>query len=130
MNDSGNMGETILANPGSLFSFQVNASDAALLHRELKSDVIEENDIVELPPHHCYGRLTLESGNIHFSMEVLPPMPGNGGIAELIRQASDAYTRPIAEVDAENAAYMRGKYREYFGGAGDVDSLDFGQQEG
>ena len=77
MTDSGNMGETILANPGSLFSFQVNASDAELLHRELESDVIEENDIVELPPHHCYGRLTLESGNIHFSMEVLPPMPGN-----------------------------------------------------
>lgn len=108
-------GETILANLGSLFSFQVNASDAELLHRELESDVIEDNDIVELPPHHCYGRLTLESGNIHFSMEVLPPMPGNKGIAELIRQASDAYTRPIAEVDAENAAYMRGKYREYFG---------------
>ena len=49
MTDSGNMGETILANPGSLFSFQVNASDAELLHLELESDVLEENDIVELP---------------------------------------------------------------------------------
>jgi len=115
MNESGNMGETILANPGSLFAFQVNASDAALLHRELESDVIEENDIVELPPHHCYGRLTLERGNVHFSTEVLPPMPGNGGIADLIRNASDAYTSPTADVDAENAAYMQGKYREYFG---------------
>ncbi len=123
MTDSGNMGETILANPGSLFSFQVNASDAKLLHRELESDVIEENDIVELPPHHCYGRLTLESGNVHFSMEVLPPMPGNRGIAELIRQASDAYTRPTVEIDAEHAAYMQGKYREYFGDTDD-DELD------
>ena len=126
MTESGNMGETILANPGSLFSFQVNASDAELLHKELESDVIEENDIVELPPHHCYGRLTLESGNIHFSMEVLPPMPGNTGIAELIRQASDAYTRPTAEVDAENAAYMQGKYREYFG---DLDDGDPDEQD-
>lgn len=121
MNESGNMGETILANPGSLFSFQVNATDAALLHKELESDVIEENDIVELPPHHCYGRLTLESGNIHFSMEVLPPMPGNRGIADLIRKASDAYTRPTADVDADNAAYMQGKYREYFGEPDDDD---------
>ena len=118
MTESGTMGQTILDNPGSLFSFQVNASDAEVLHRELESDVIEENDLVELQPHHCYGRLTLESGNVHFSMEVLPPMPGNRGVAELIRRESDAYTRPIAEVDAENAAYMRGKYREYFG---DVD---------
>ena len=126
MTESGNMGETILANPGSLFSFQVNASDAELLHRELESEVIEENDIVELPPHHCYGRLTLESGNIHFLMEVLPPMPGNRGVADLIRGASDAYTRTIAEVDAENAAYMQGKYREYFGDPEDGDGLSFG----
>ncbi len=127
MTESGTMGETILANPGSLFSFQVNASDAELLHRELESDVIGENDIVELPPHHCYGRLTLESGNVHFSMEVLPPMPGNVGVAELIRMASDAYTRPTAEVDAENAAYTRGKYREYFSDREDEARLDLGQ---
>ena len=126
MTESGNMGETILANPGSLFSFQVNASDAELLHRELESDVIEENDVVELPPHHCYGRLTLESGNIHFSMEVLPPLPGNRGIDELIRGASDTYTRPTAEVDAENAAYMKGKYREYFG---DLDDNVLDEQD-
>ena len=124
MTESGTMGETILANPGSLFSFQVNASDAALLHRELDSDVIEEKDIVELPPHHCYGRLTLESGNVHFSMELLPPMPGNRGIADLIRRASDAYTRPTAEVDDENAKYMEGKYREYFGQPDDDDPAD------
>ena len=124
MTDSGNMGETILANPGSLFAFQVNASDAELLHKELESDVIEENDIVELPPHHCYGRLTLESGNVHFSTEVLPPMPGNRGIADLIRGASDAYTRPTAEVDADNAAYLQGKYREYFGEPDDDDPDD------
>ena len=126
MTESGNMGETILANPGSLFSFQVNASDAALLHKELESDVIEENDIVELPPHHCYGRLTLESGNVHFSMELLPPMSGNRGIAELVRRASDAYTRPTAVVDAEHAAYMQGKYREYFGDMEGENGLEFG----
>ena len=50
-------------------------------------------------------------------------MPGNSGIGDLIRRASDAYTSPTAEVDADNAAYMQGKYREYFGEPDD-DGLD------
>ena len=108
------MRETILSNLGMLVSFQVNASDAELLQRELKSEVIEDRDIVDLPPHHCYGRLTLAGGNAHFSMELLRPLPGSAGIAGLVREASDAYTRPTADVDAENASYMEGKYREYF----------------
>ncbi len=115
MSESETMRETILANLGMLVSFQVNASDAALLQRELESDVIEDRDIVDLPPHHCYGRLTLGGGNAHFSMELLPPLPGNGGIANLVREASDAYTRHIVDVDEENARYMEGQYREYLG---------------
>ena len=118
------MRETILANLGMLVSFQVNASDAALLQRELESGVIEDRDIVDLPPHHCYGRLTLEGGNAHFSMELLPPLPGSTGIASLVREASDAYTSPTAKVDAENAANMEGKYRDYFELPEDDDTDD------
>ena len=118
------MRETILANLGMLVSFQVNASDAALLQRELESDVIEDRDIVDLPPHHCYGRLTLEGGNAHFSMELLPPLTGNGGIADLVREASDAYTSPTAEVDEENLANMEGKYRDCFELPEDDDTDD------
>ncbi len=118
------MRETIFSNLGMLVSFQVNASDAVLLQRELKSEVIEDRDIVDLPPHHCYGRLTLAGGNAHFSMELLPPLPGNSGVAGLVREASEAYTRPTADVDAENAAYMQDKYREYFGMDDEDDTGD------
>ena len=124
MTESGTMRDTILANLGSLVAFQVNATDARLLQRELRGDVLDEQDIMDLPPHHCYGRLTLGGGNAHFSMEVLPPLPGNKGIAELIRQASDAYTRRTADVDAEHGRFMEGKFREYF--VDPDDTFDFG----
>lgn len=124
------MRETILSNLGMLVSFQVNASDAALLQRELESDVIEDRDIVDLPPHHCYGRLTLEGGNAHFSMELLPPLPGNSGLAGLVREASDAYTSPTADVDEENSDNMEGKYRDYFDlPDDDVDSDNDDQED-
>lgn len=124
------MRETILANLGMLVSFQVNASDAALLQRELESDVIEDRDIVDLPPHHCYGRLTLEGGNAHFSMELLPPLQGSGGLAGLVREASDAYTSPTAEIDEENAANVEGKYLDDFDLQDGGTDGDHSQDEG
>ena len=125
MTESGTMRDTILANLGSLVAFQVNANDARLLQRELRGDVLDEQDIMDLPPHHCYGRLTLGSGNAHFSMELLPPLPGNKGISDLIRQGSDAYTRRTADVDAEHERFMEGRFKQYFVDPED-DTLDFG----
>ena len=114
MTENRAMREAILANIGALVAFQVDASDAELLRQELRGDILDKQDILDLPPHNCYGKLTLESGNIHFSMELLRPLPGDPGLAELIRQASDAYTRPTVEVDAEHADFMQDRYGKYF----------------
>ena len=127
MTENVRMRETILSNIGCLVAFQGNFSDAAILQHELRGDVLDEQDIMDLPPHHCYGRLTLESGNRHFSMEVLPPLSGNEGIADLIRQGSDAYTRPTADVDAEHERFMEGRFGEFFDDPDDPDdTFDFG----
>ena len=125
MTENGRMREAILANVGCLVAFQVNASDAALLQHELRGDVLDEQDIMDLPPHNAYGRLTLRGGNAHFSMEVLPPLPGNKGIADLIRQGSDAYTRRTADVDAEHERFMEGRFKQYFVDPED-NTFDFG----
>ena len=127
MTENGRMRETILSNIGCLVAFQTNFSDAAILQHELRGDALDEQDIIDLPPHHCYGRLTLESGNVHFSTEVIPPFPGNGVLADLSRQDSDAYTRPTVDVDAEHKQSMEGKFREYFGDPDNPDdTFDFG----
>ena len=124
LTESGTMLETILANVGSLAAFQVNERDAERIRKEFSRAAIDEDDILNLQPHHCYGRLTLETGNVYYSMEVLPPLAGNGVVADLIRRASDFYTRPTEDVDAEHDGFMQ-KYRRYFEDQDD-DRFDFG----
>ena len=124
LTESGTMRDTLLANVGSLAAFQVNARDAELLRKELRRDIIDEDDILTLPPHHCYGRLTLESGNVYYSMEVLARLAGNGVFVELVHGASGAYTRPTEEVDAEHQEFMQ-KFRPYLEDTND-DTFGFG----
>ena len=124
LTESRTMKETILANVGCLVVFQVNSNDAKLLRQELRRDMIDEDDIMGLPPHHCYGRLTLEKSSVYFSTELLPHLSGNPGLADLVRRATSAYTRPTAEVDAEYKKFMQ-KYRQYLADPDD-DTLDFG----
>ena len=131
MSESGSMRETILANLGCLMVFQVNSSDAMLMRNELDASAISEEDILRLPPHHCYGRANLESGAAFFSMEVLPPLPPlppqSRIMRELIRQASAAYTTPAEELEAEFARSMKTKIDQYFR---DDDSSDYGGRVG
>ena len=124
MSESGSMRETILANLGCLMVFQVNSSDATLMRNELDASAITEEDILRLPPHHCYGRANLESGAAFFSMEVLEPTPGDSRMRELIRHASAAYTTPSEELEAEHADFMAAKLDEYFL---NDDASDYGQ---
>ena len=124
LTESGTMRDTLLANVGSLAAFQVNARDAELLRKELRRDVIDEDDILTLPPHHCYGRLTLERGNVYYSMEIIPRLGGNRAFVDLVHGASGAYTRPTEEVDAEHAETME-KFRRYLEDTDD-DTFGFG----
>ena len=125
------MRDSILANVGCLCVFQVNAVDAKRLLPELDSERLDEEDITGLAAHNCYGRLDL--GGVrpeYFSMRLLPPQPGNPAIAEAIRLASDAYTRPQSEVEREQAHYMDDQvsdFRDKLDRTGDDGSMDFGQ---
>ena len=124
MTENRTMTETLLANARNLIAFQINASDAELVRSEMGRDLLDEQDIVNLPPHHSYGRLLLGDKNVHFSMELLPPLPGNPGLPDLIRRESDAYTRSAADLDADYDALME-KFKKYFD-AEDKDTFDFG----
>ncbi len=124
------MRDSILANAGCLCVFQVNAVDAKRLLPELDSERLDEEDITGLAAHNCYGRLDLGGPRPeYFSMRLLPPQPGNTAIAEVIRLASEAYTRPQSEVADEQADYMDGQvsdFRDKLDRTGS-DALDFGQ---
>ena len=125
------MRDSILANAGCLCVFQVNAVDAKRLLPELDSERLGEEDITGLAAHNCYGRLNLGGPRPeYFSMQLLPPQPGNPAVADAIRLASDAYTRPQAEVAREQAHYMEDQisdFRDKLGRTGDDGSMDFGQ---
>ena len=125
MSESGSMRETILANLGCLMVFQVNSSDATFMRNELDASAITEEDILRLPPHHCYGRANLESGAAFFSMEVLEPTQGDSRMRELIREASAAYTTPSEDLEAEHAQFMQAKINEYFL---NDNASDYGQE--
>ncbi len=125
------MRDSLLSNVGCLCVFQVNAVDAQRLLPELDAERLDEEDITGLPTHNCYGRLNVGGARAaYFSMRLLPPLPGAPETAEAIRRASDAYTRPTAEVAREQAQYMDDQvqdYRDKLTGAGRDRGLDFGQ---
>ena len=124
------MRDTLLSNVGCLCVFQVNAVDANRLLPELDGERLDEEDITGLPVHHCYGRLNVGSSRpSYFSMQLLPPHRGAPEVADAIRRASDAYTRPTSVVADEQAQYMDDQvqdYRDRLDSAGDR-GLDFGQ---
>ena len=124
------MRDTLLSNVGCLCVFQVNAVDANRLLPELDGERLDEEDITGLPVHHCYGRLNVGGSRpSYFSMQLLPPLRGAPEVADAIRRASDAYTRPTSVVADEQAQYMDDQvqdYRDRLDSAGDR-GLDFGQ---
>lgn len=125
------MRDSILANVGCLCVFQVNAVDAMRLLPELDSERLDQEDITGLAAHNCYGRLDL--GGLrpeYFSMRLLPPQPGNFAVAEAIRLASDAYTRPQPGIEREQTRYMDdhvSDFRDRLDRTGDDGNMDFGQ---
>ena len=98
---SDTMQVTLLANVGCLVVFQVAAADARALVGELGREHITEEDITSLPVHHCYVRSTVGLERVPtYSMQVLPPPPGNPAVAALIRSGVHAYTTSAEELAA------------------------------
>ena len=94
------MMDTILANIGVLGVFQVSSSDARILRNEIGADRVEEYDIVSLPAHECYMKLSSLPGGVStFSMRVRPPSEGNPAAAARIREGMSRYTEKIEAVD-------------------------------
>ena len=76
------MQDTLLANVGCLAVFQVAASDARELMGELDRDRVGEEDLVSLPAHQCYVRVTHEGQRQPtFTMMVRKPEPGDPMVA-------------------------------------------------
>ena len=94
------MRDTILANIGCLCVFQVSGNDAMRLRGEIGADKVEAYDIVSLPRHECYVKLSSLPGGVStLSMRVRPPSEGNAESLAEIRRNVFGYTRSVQEVD-------------------------------
>ena len=99
---STSMRETMLGNIGCLFVFQVGGLDAQRLILELDSEHLTVEDVTALSNHNCYVRVKVEGKKPrYFSMQTLPPFEGTSESVSAILAGMGAYTRPVAEVDAE-----------------------------
>ena len=94
------MRDTILANTGCLCVFQVSAQDAQRLRGELGADRVEEHDIVSLPRHECYLKMSgLPGGVSTMSMRVRPPTEGDSRSLSRILAGIPEYTMPVERID-------------------------------
>ena len=109
------MQDTLLANVGCLAVFQVAASDARELMGELDRERVGEEDLVSLPAHQCYVRITHDGQRQPtFTMMVRKPEPGDPRVAERVRRHMADYTLPaetVAEQDQDAQERLR-QYRE------------------
>ena len=109
------MQDTLLANVGCLAVFQVAASDARQLIGELDRELLDEEDLVSLPTHHCYVRATVDGlRQPTYSLGVREPEEGSPAAAERVLVRAEAYTTTaevIASQDPE-VDRMAKEYRE------------------
>ena len=123
------MQDTLLANVGCLAVFQAAGSDARQLVWELGKERVSEEDIVSLPVHHCYVRATVGKERMPpFSMMVRKPEPGDGEVADRIRDAAAAYVTPAGEIAAQQAEGRR-RVEEYRDGLDGIRNGVPGQPE-
>jgi hypothetical protein len=96
---------TLLANLDGIFAFNTSADDARALVPEL-GGLLDEQDLIELPHHACYVRMT--SGGVRlptFSVALAPPPGADRATAEALAAASaERWGRPVARVEAMLAA--------------------------
>src|SRR5262249_37754844 len=97
----------VFGNVGSMLCFQVGATDAELLAKQLGGDVTE-NDLMNLPKFTDYLRLLIDGlPSRPFSMTTLEPAKYRQHRADAIRRAShQRFGRSAAQIELElQAAY-------------------------
>lgn len=74
----------VLGNVGCIVGYQMAAEDARIIAPEMDSERVQERNLVNLHPHHCYIRLNSDKKCYPaFSMATLPP-------PDIVREESDA----------------------------------------
>jgi hypothetical protein len=93
---------TLFSNIDGLFVFNVSAEDAAYLILELGPQ-IDVEDLVSLPEHHCYVRISVNGDRVPtFSVQLDPPPPSDPALRQRLADESAArYGRDVAIVKAE-----------------------------
>ena len=128
------MRDTILANIGCLCVFQVAGQDAVRLREEIGSDRVETFDIVSLPRHECYVKMSsLPGGVATLSMRVRPPSEGNAVALAQIKSGMSEYTEEVGAVDELLSRRVQMTMKAHLSNQIDVSDLDesrFGGEKG
>jgi hypothetical protein len=123
----------VFANLDALFAFQVSADDARYLARELGSG-IEEADLLELPDHECYVRVSVGGERLAaFSVRLDPPPRSDPAIARaLLADSAERIGRDLASVEAglrsASARIELAREAEVAGGSGEGGGSPGGAQ--
>lgn len=93
--------EGVLGNVGLIIGYQMSADDARIVAPEMDSSRIEERNLVNLYPHHCYMRINTDRKCYPvFSMTTLAPpeeAKGSEESKELVLEKMAAYTSDWSE---------------------------------
>lgn len=93
--------EGVLGNVGLIIGYQMSADDARIVAPEMDSSRIEERNLVNLYPHHCYMRINTDKKCYPvFSMTTLAPpedAKGSEESKELVLEKMAAYTSDWSE---------------------------------
>ena len=139
------MRDVLLANMGCLIVFKVAGVDAQRLVVELDEDVVRVSDVMSLPPHHAFVRVTTSTASLPtFSMRLRYPQDGDAANAKLVRDLCENYTLSAAEVEEvmaredyeEQAAKTAAQEAEQLlsevkmeGGVMFVEQIEFGKKQ-
>ena len=139
------MRDVLLANMGCLIVFKVAGVDAQRLVVELDEDVVRVSDVMSLPPHHAFVRVTTSTASLPtFSLRLRYPQDGDAANAKLVRDLCENYTLSAAEVEEmmaredyeEQAAKAAAQETEQLlsevkmeGGVMFVEQIEFGKKQ-
>jgi hypothetical protein len=97
-----NIKDAVFGNVGSIAAFRVGADDAEYLEKQF-APVFSRQDIINLDNHNAYLKLLVDGRPVRpFSIETMPPAPGNAANMEKLKELSYLkFGRERSEVEAE-----------------------------